>query len=67
MKLDVRGLSCPEPVLQVRQAIESGNKELEIYISEAHTRTNVEALLKRMHIASETREADGEFIITTHA
>ena len=31
-KVDARGLSCPEPVIRAKNAMESGDKEYEIQI-----------------------------------
>ncbi|PKK39581.1 hypothetical protein ABB02_01141 [Clostridiaceae bacterium JG1575] len=66
-ELDVRGLSCPEPVLMVREAVEAGEKECRILISEPHTKNNVEQLVKRMHLKWTTEETADGFVITTHA
>ena len=40
--IDCRGLSCPEPVLQVRRALqETGEKTLHVLVSSAVARDNV--------------------------
>ena len=31
-KVDARGLSCPEPVIRAKNAMESGDKEYEILV-----------------------------------
>ena len=31
-KIDARGLSCPEPVIRAKNAMESGDKEYEILV-----------------------------------
>ena len=42
MKIDVRGLSCPEPVLMVMDAMdEAPGEELVILSDAAHTRDNL--------------------------
>lgn len=42
IEVDVRGLSCPEPVLRVKEAIESnGSEELKVFANEAHTVKNI--------------------------
>ncbi len=41
MEVDVRGLSCPEPVMQVAAAIRSGAEEIVVLLSEAHSVANV--------------------------
>ena len=42
MKIDVRGLSCPEPVLMVMDAMDEAPEEVLTIISDAaHTRDNI--------------------------
>ena len=41
-ELDVRGLSCPEPVLILQDAIkENGNESFKVLASEAHVVKNI--------------------------
>ena len=43
VEVDVRGLSCPEPVLMVMDAMdEHPGKQIRVLGDEAHTRTNIE-------------------------
>ncbi|HHT21669.1 MAG TPA: sulfurtransferase TusA family protein [Tissierellia bacterium] len=43
IKLDARGLSCPEPLMMVADAMKKHpGEEIEILVSEMHTKTNVE-------------------------
>ena len=47
--LDCRGLSCPEPVLLARQALqEAGENDVEIVVSNAVARDNVTRAAKAM-------------------
>lgn len=47
MKIDVRGLSCPEPVLMVMDAMdEAPGEELVILSDAAHTRDNLVKLAR---------------------
>ena len=49
VEVDVRGLSCPEPVLMVMDAMdEHPGKQIRVLGDEAHTRTNIERTLKFM-------------------
>ncbi|QGT99955.1 hypothetical protein SYNTR_1362 [Candidatus Syntrophocurvum alkaliphilum] len=45
-KLDVRGLSCPMPVLQTKKAIDKGAKELLILGTSQVAKENVLRLVK---------------------
>lgn len=43
IKLDARGLSCPEPLMMVADAMKKHpGEEIEILVSEMHTKTNIE-------------------------
>ena len=47
--VDCRGLSCPEPVLLARQALqEAGENDVEIVVSNAVARDNVTRAAKAM-------------------
>ena len=47
VEVDVRGLSCPEPVLMVMDAMdEHPGKQIRVLGDEAHTRTNIERTLE---------------------
>ena len=40
-KVDARGLSCPEPVIRAKNAIESGDNESEILVENVVAKENV--------------------------
>lgn len=66
MELDFRGLSCPEPVVRLKQAIENNKSEtFKILVSEAHTVKNisyfVNSIGKKMH--TKESELDYEIVI----
>lgn len=43
IKLDARGLSCPEPLMMVADALKKHpGEEIEVLVSEMHTKTNIE-------------------------
>ena len=68
INIDVRGLSCPEPVMLTADALSKNpGKALKITANEAHVRTNVEKLLKSKHIDFESSEKGNEFEIITKA
>lgn len=63
-EIDARGLSCPEPVMQVNMALGAfPGEELKILVSEAHSFHNVEDLLKDKKIAYEGKELEDHYEI----
>lgn len=62
--VDVRGLSCPEPVLLTMDAIdENPDKEITVIGDEAHTRKNIEKALDYQKISYKTVNKGREFEI----
>ena len=39
--IDARGLSCPEPVIRAKNAMESGDKEYEILVDNVVAKENI--------------------------
>lgn len=65
IEIDVRGLSCPEPVMITMDAIEDNKgKELRVICDEAHTKANLEAMLKHQKIAFTTTQNDSTYTIS---
>ena len=63
--VDARGLSCPEPVLLARQAIESlARGTVEVRVETATSRDNVTRMAKRLGCSVAAEEAGGEFRLT---
>lgn len=65
IELDVRGLSCPEPVMLTMDAIdENPGKTIRVIANEAHTKTNIEKMLKHQgkEFVSEEKESEYEII-----
>ena len=61
-QVDARGLSCPEPVLLTKQAIESLEAgTLEVLVDTATSRDNVTRMATHLGCSVETEEAGGEF------
>lgn len=66
IEVDVRGLSCPEPVLLTADALKANpGKALRIIASEAHVRTNVEKLLRSRKVEFTSEETGSEYVIQT--
>lgn len=63
-EVDVRGLSCPEPLLIVTGELNS-KEGLRILISEAHTKKNIENLLKSKNIDFTEKVEGNDYILET--
>ena len=65
IEIDVRGLSCPEPVMITMDALDANKgKTLRVICDEAHTKANIEAMLNHnKHTFTTTRTADGYEIV----
>jgi TusA-related sulfurtransferase len=55
--IDVRGLSCPQPVLTVKQAVDSGKTEIDIIVDDMAALRNIEryALNNNLSISKTNR------------
>ncbi|ETP73014.1 putative redox protein, regulator of disulfide bond formation [Lachnospiraceae bacterium JC7] len=63
--IDVRGLSCPEPVMITTMALKKyKGQALRVIASEAHVSTNVQKLLKKNNIAFELSNESNDYVIS---
>ena len=53
-KVDARGLSCPEPVIRAKNAMESGDKEYEILVDNVVAKENVSRFATHQGYPAET-------------
>ncbi len=69
VEVDVRGLSCPEPVLLTMDAMQAHPGEMiRVLGDEAHTRKNIEKMLEYENKSGQTAvRADGCFEIVFQA
>jgi TusA-related sulfurtransferase len=68
IEIDVRGLSCPEPVLLTLDALdENKGSDIKVIGDEAHTRKNIERALKYQKVSFNTVDKGSEFEITFKA
>ncbi len=64
LKVDARGLSCPEPVILVRRAIEeTDKKEIKVQVSSTVARDNILRTINNMGWQGESRDEDEGFTI----
>lgn len=63
-KVDARGLSCPEPVILISQAMKNGDSEYEILVDNRVSRENVTRYAEHQGFTVSVTEADGEFTLS---
>ena len=63
-KLDACGLSCPEPVIMISNAMKSGDREYEIKVDNRVSKENVTRYAEHQGYKVSVAEADGEFTLT---
>ena len=62
-KVDARGLSCPEPVILISQAMKSGEAAYEIKVDNRVSKENVTRYAEHQGYKVSVTEADGEFTL----
>jgi tRNA 2-thiouridine synthesizing protein A len=62
--VDARGLSCPQPVILTRQAIQTGQFPIEVLVDTVTSRENVRRLAKSLGYKVQVKEEGGEFRLT---
>lgn len=63
IKVDVRGMSCPQPVLITKNALTSNPKEVEIIVDDNTAVNNISRFLKSSGYKYEVEEIDEDYII----
>ncbi len=63
-KLDARGLSCPEPVIMIRKAMQSGGAAYEMVVDNPVSRENVTRYAQHEGYTVSVTEGDGEYTLT---
>ena len=62
--IDARGLSCPEPVILTRQAMQSGEAGYEVLVDNNTSKENVTRYAEHQGYRVSVAQADGEFTLT---
>ena len=62
--VDARGLSCPEPVVMLRNVMASGEDAYEIIVDNTVSRENVTRYAEHQGYAVSVSEAGGEYTLT---
>jgi TusA-related sulfurtransferase len=60
--VDVRGLSCPEPLMMTRDALKGGTP-IKVLVSDPHQKTNIEKAMKELGKKVITTKIDRTFEI----
>ncbi|CAH2212164.1 sulfurtransferase TusA family protein [Tepidibacter aestuarii] len=63
VKVDVRGMSCPQPVLITKNAVSSNPKEIEIVADDNTAVNNISRFLKSSGYKYEVKEIEEDYII----
>ena len=61
--IDARGLSCPEPVILIRDAMNSDEAEYQMIVDNPASRENVTRYAEHQGYQVEVEEKDGEFTL----
>ena len=59
--VDARGLSCPQPVLQAKKAIEAGRFPIEVLVDTVTSRENVRRMAVKSGVRVRVEQAGEEF------
>ena len=62
--VDARGLSCPQPVILTRNAIQAGAFPIEVLVETVTSRENVKRAAEKAGCTVQVDEVDGEFKLT---
>jgi tRNA 2-thiouridine synthesizing protein A len=59
--VDARGLSCPQPVLQAKKAIEAGRFPIEVLVDTVTSRENVRRMSEKAGLRVRVEQIGEEF------
>jgi tRNA 2-thiouridine synthesizing protein A len=59
--VDARGLSCPQPVILARKAIQAGEFPIEVLVDTVTSRENVRRASEKLGCTVQVEETEGEF------
>ncbi|QZY55241.1 sulfurtransferase TusA family protein [Crassaminicella profunda] len=63
-KIDVRGMSCPQPVLMTKNAIASNPSTIEVIVDNNTAKNNVSRFLKNAGYDLSVEELDEDYLIS---
>ena len=62
--VDARGLSCPQPVILARNAIQAGQFPIEVLVETVTSRENVRRAAEKLGCAVQVEDLEDEFRLT---
>ena len=62
--VDARGLSCPQPVILARNAIQAGEFPIEVLVETVTSRENVRRAAEKLGCAVQVEDLEDEFKLT---
>lgn len=62
-KVDARGLSCPQPVVLTKKALEASDDDLEVLVDNTTARDNVLRFAKNAGCKTEIKNSEEDYII----
>jgi TusA-related sulfurtransferase len=63
-QVDARGLSCPQPVILARKAVEAGDFPIEVLVETVTSRENVKRAAEKAGCTVQVEEVEDEFRLT---
>lgn len=63
-KVDARGLSCPQPVMLARNAIQAGDFPIEVLVETVTSRENVRRAAEKLDCKVKVEDLGDEFKLT---
>lgn len=63
-RIDVRGLSCPQPVVLTQKELKEGFNVLEVIVDNEVSKENILRLLKRNGMTAELRKEGDDIVIS---
>lgn len=62
-KIDVRGMSCPQPILITKNAIKSNPQNIEVLVDDNTAKNNVSRFLENAGYKLSIKDIDEEYLI----
>lgn len=64
VQIDARGVSCPQPVLMTKKALENNKEGIDVIVDNMTARGNVERFMKNYGYKVTIKEKEDDFILS---
>ncbi|KRU28926.1 sulfurtransferase TusA [Clostridium sporogenes] len=64
VQIDARGVSCPQPVLMTKKALEKNKEGVDVVVDNMTARGNVERFMKNSGYKVTIKEKEDDFILS---